>query len=60
MVEFVVNNNDLVFIKLFPFFILKNLYLWTSFNIIDFSDITIHKRINKKKTINISKDIQLI
>lgn len=57
IVKFAANNNNSTFISLSPFFALKGLYLRISFDIIDFSNITIYKRINKKNAINISKVI---
>lgn len=35
MIKFVANNNELAFIKLFPFFIPKDMHLYIIFNIID-------------------------
>ena len=55
MAEFMTNNNNSSFIKLFPFFALKGLYLYISFDVINLLDITTREQINKKKTINISK-----
>ena len=57
MAEIAANNNDFVSIKLYPFFPSKGLNLYISFNVINFSNIIIQKRINKKKAINISKAI---
>ena len=47
--EFTANNNDSLSTKFFLFFALKSLYLWISFDIINFLDITIYEQINKKK-----------
>lgn len=41
------------------FFASKNLYICMSFDIIDFLDITICEKINKKQIINIFKATQL-
>lgn len=38
-----VNNNKSVSIKLFLFFILKGLYLWMNFDVVNFLDIITHK-----------------
>lgn len=53
MAEFAANNNDSISTKLSLFFASKDLYLYISFNIIDFSDITTCKEINKRKTLNL-------
>lgn len=50
-------NNNFVLIKLFLFFTLRGLYLCISFDIINFSDFTIHELLNKKKAKNISEVI---
>lgn len=55
MAEFVANNNNFIFIKLSPFFASRDLYTQMSFDVIDFSDITMRKQINKKIAIDISK-----
>ena len=47
------NNNYFISIKLSLFFVLKSLYLFISFNIIEFFDIITYKLINKKKIIDI-------
>lgn len=60
MAEFVTNNNNSAFTRLSPFFALKNLYLCMSFDIVDFSDTTIYKWINKKKATDISESMQSI
>lgn len=60
MAEFAANNNDSISTKLSLFFTFKDLYLYMSFNIIDFSDTTTCKQINKRKTINVWEDIQSI
>ena len=57
MVEFIVNNNNFAFTKFSPFFASRGLHRHMSLDIIDFSDITIHERINKKKAINISESM---
>lgn len=56
--EFIANNNNFAFIKLSSFFALRGLYLCISFDVIDFSNITICKEINMKKVIEISKAMQ--
>ena len=57
MVKFAANNNKSASIKLYPFFTLKGLYLYISFDGIDFSDIITRKRVKKRKTMDISKVI---
>lgn len=57
MTEFAVNNNKSIFTRLLFFFALKNLYPHISFDLVNLSDFTICKQINKKKAINISKTI---
>ena len=57
MAKFMIKNNKFVFIKLFILFILKKLYLYLRFNIINFLDFIIYKQINKNKIINILKII---
>ena len=58
MAKFVANNNDSAFTKLSPFFASRGLHLHMSFDVVDLSDKTTRKRINKKKAIDISKTIQ--
>ena len=60
MAEFATNNNNFIFTKLSPFFASRDLYLHMSFDIINFSDTITRKQINNKKTIDISKVMQLI
>lgn len=60
MVECVANNNDSLSTRLSLFFISKNLYPRISFNVVNFSDITTCKRINKNKAIDIFEVIKLI
>ena len=60
MAEFAANNNNFASTKLSLFFTSRGLHLHISFDIIDFSDITTCKRINKKKAINISESMQSI
>ena len=55
MAEFAVNNNNFSSTKLSPFFALRDLHPQMSFNVIDLSDTTTRKRINKKKAIDISE-----
>lgn len=57
MVKFITNNNKSVSTKLFPFFIFKNLYLYMSFDIVNFSNANTCERINKQKTLDISRNI---
>lgn len=56
--KFAVHNYKLTSIKLFLFFTIKGLYLYISFDIIDFSNTSIHKRIFKQKALNISRNIE--
>ena len=58
--EFAANNNDSASTKLSPFFALRGLYPRMSFDIVDLSDTTTRKRINKKIAIDISKAMQSI
>ena len=60
MAEFAANNNNFAFTRLFLFSASKSLYLYMSYDIIELSNITICKWINKKKAIHISNLIQLI
>lgn len=61
MAEFVIINKDSASTKLFLFFVLRSLYLYTiSFKIMDFSNIITCEEINKKKKIDISKTMYLI
>ena len=53
MAKLVANNHDFLSIKLFLLFASRGLYLCISFDIINFLDIIICERINKKKTIDI-------
>ena len=55
MAKFATNNNDSSLIKLSPFFALRGLHPWMSFDVVDFLDTTTCEQINKKKTIDISK-----
>ena len=57
MAEFVANNNDFAFTRLSPFFVSSGLHPRMSFDVIDLSDITTCKRINKKKAIDISESM---
>lgn len=57
MVKFTANNNSSVFTKLFLFFVLRGLYLYISFDIIDLLDTRTQEWINKIKTIDISKSM---
>ena len=54
------NNYNSTFIKLSLFFASKGLHLHMNFDVIDFSDITTCKWINKKKAIDISESMQSI
>ena len=57
MAEFAANNNDFLSTKLSLFFTSRDLHPQMSFDVVDFSDISIYKQINKKKVINISEAI---
>lgn len=57
MVEFAANYNNFLSIRLFLFFTSKELYPYISFDVMDFSYIIAHKRINKKEIIDISETI---
>lgn len=59
MAEFAAKNNNSASIKFFSFFASTGLYLYMSFNVFDLLNTIIFKRINKKKTIDIFKTIQL-
>ena len=48
MVKFVANKKDFLSIISFLFFVLENLHLHMSFDIVNLLDITTHERINKK------------
>lgn len=60
MAKFVAKNNNSAFMKLFPFFTLRDLYPRMSFDVIDLLDIITCKEINKKKSIDICKTMQSI
>ena len=60
MAEFAANNNNSIFTKLSPFFALGGLHPRISFDVVDLSDTTTRKRINKKKAIDIFEAMQLI
>lgn len=60
MAKFVANNNKSAFIKLFLFFTFQDLYFYISFDIIDFSNANICKRINKQKVLDPCKNIEII
>ena len=60
MAEFMANNNDFLSTRLSPFFVLRNLYPRICFNLVNFLDTTIRKRINKNKAIDIFEAIKLI
>ena len=60
MAEFAANNNDSSSTKLSPFFASRGLHPRMSFDVVDLSDTTTRKRINKKKAINISEAMQSI
>ena len=60
MVEFEANNNNSASTKLSPFFASRGLYPRMSFDVIDLSDKTTHKQIDKKKAIDISEAMQSI
>lgn len=60
MAKFVANNNKSAFTTLSPFFTSKNLYPRISFDIVNFSDITTSKQVNKGNAINILEVVQSI
>ncbi len=60
MAEFAANNNVSLSTKLSLFFTSRCLHSRMSFDVINFSDTTTRKRINKKKAIDISKTMQSI
>ena len=53
MAEFAANNNELAYIKLFPFFASKGLHLHISFDMVNLSDANTCEQINKQKTLDI-------
>lgn len=53
MAKFAAINNKSAFTKLSPFFTLKSLHPYISFDVVDFLDYTTRKRISKRKTIDI-------
>lgn len=53
--KFAANDNNSSFTKLSPFFLSKDLYLYMSFDIINFYNTTICQCINKNKAIDTSK-----
>ena len=54
------NNNDFLLTRLSVFFTSRVLYLCISFNIVDFLNTITHEQINKKKSIDIFKAMQLV
>lgn len=60
MAEFATNNNNYAPTKLFLFFPSRNLHICISFDVVNLSDTVTCKQINKKKTIDFSKTMQLI
>lgn len=60
MVEFSTFNNKTASTKLFLFFITKGLYSQISFDIVDFSHISICGRILKYNALPISRSIETI
>ena len=60
MAKFVINNNDFLLTRLFLFFASRDLHSYMSFDVVNFSDNTTCKQINKKKTIDIFEAIQSI
>ena len=52
--QFMANNNNSASIRLSWFFAIRDLHSCISFDIVDFSDTTTRKQINKKKAIDIS------
>ena len=57
MVEFITNNKNFAFIRLFLFFVLKGLHLFIRFDIVNLLNTTTKEQIYKKKAIDISKSI---
>lgn len=57
MAKIVANNNKSAYIKFSSFFTLESLYLYINFEIVNFLDITICEQINKRKIIDILKNI---
>ena len=55
MAEFAVNNNNFLSTRLSPFFASRGLHPRMSFDVVDLSDTTTCKRINKKKAIDFSE-----
>lgn len=50
MSKFIINDNKSIFIKLFIFFALKVLYLYISFNIINFYILQLMSKLIRKKS----------
>lgn len=59
-VIFVPNNSNLVAIRLSLHFALRDLYLPISLEVINLSNTTTHRMINKKKIVDISESMQSI
>lgn len=57
MAEFVANYNILASTQLSPFFAIKGLYLFMSFDIVELFDINICKRILQQKALDISRNM---
>lgn len=53
MAEFTTTNNNYTFILLSLFFVSKGLYVRINFDVIDLSNISLRKNINKKKVLDI-------
>ena len=60
MAEFAANNNNFLSTRLSPFFALRALHPYISFNVVDLSDTIIREQINKKKGFDISEAMQSI
>lgn len=60
MAKFITNNNILIFIKLFSFFIIKGLYPYISLDIVQLFNFNICKWILKQKALDIFENIQTI
>ena len=58
MAAFIVNNNELVSIKLFSFFATKSFHPRISFDIVNLSNTSIHERIFKQKALDISRKMK--
>lgn len=57
--EFAANNNELAFTKPFLFFASKSLDLHMDFDIIDLSNTSTHRQINKQKALGFSRNMKI-